>query len=487
MKVKQLNLRKSFVATNLFAAGLELDTIGLLTEPYHYRNKINKIGPNFDIFPDTTIEAPPRAALIIPKNLNATFLPNLSCLDATVVFFKHANLLLVSGYCDGKLPVIQDWMSKIVEYSDSKGCKLVMGLDSNAHSELFGHETDHRGEALESFIFTNNINIENRGDIPTFSTIRMGRTVSSFIDVTLSRDVTIVDWCVTEDFNNSDHNTIAFEILVNNPPLTPIRPWKSANRTRFSRIIASHDFHIPEIMSIKKIDRLVAKLYQVLNKALDKSCPLRAPQRQEGAARWWNSDLHSEAKKLNKQYKKAKRTRSLSEMIKLKNMKKKYKAYCRKTKKTAWHKFTFSHNNTGRMAALAKTLQKKERHKLYTLRKLDGTMTEPGQETLHLLFQTHFPASTPLKDVTYQASNLSRFLSSSAYAQQKYNDWINIDHLNKAFKKFNKKKSPGPDGIKPIVFDHLPPNFKHYLIFIYKCCLHFTLLLANEEDKKNCP
>ena len=484
MKVKQLNLRKSLVATNLFASRLELSTIGFLTEPYHYRNRICKLGQNFDLFPDTTLQAPPRAALLIPKYLNATFLPHLSHPDVSVAYLKHANLLLVSGYCDGKLPVIQDWLTKIIEYADTKNCKLVLGFDSNAHSELFGHETDDRGEALESFIFTNNLDIENRGDIPTFSTIRLGRPVTSFIDITLSRDVDVVDWCVDESFNNSDHNTISFEILVNSPPPAPVRPWKSANWTRFRRIIAAQNFHIPDHMSIKKIDHLVSKLYQVLNKALNKSCPLRTPQLQEGAARWWNNELSKEALKLNKQFKKAKRVRSLTESIKLKVMKQKYKRLCQRSKKNAWRKFTFHLKNTGRMAALAKTLQKRERHKLYTLRKSDGTMTEPGQETLNLLFQTHFPASTPLKSVSYQANTLSRFLSSSAYIHQKYIDWINIDRLNKAFKKFNKKKSPGPDGIKPIVFEHLPVNFKNYLLFIYKCCLHFHYTPVLWKDTK---
>ena len=148
MKVKQINLRKSFVATNLFANQLDSSHIGLLTEPYHYKNKICKLGYNFDLFPDATLSSPPRAAILVPKRFNATLLPQLSSADVVTVYFKHQHLLLVSGYCDGKLPMIQGWLRDIMEYVHNKGCKVVFGLDSNAHSELYGHETDNRGELL---------------------------------------------------------------------------------------------------------------------------------------------------------------------------------------------------------------------------------------------------------------------------------------------------------------------------------------------------
>ena len=201
MKFKQLNLRKSFAATNLFISRLDPLSVGLLTEPYHYRNRISKVGPNFDIFPETTLVDPPRAAILVPKLLQATFLPQISNPDVAVVYFKQFNLLVASGYCDINLPMIQDWLLGIIEYASEKKCKLLIGIDSNAHSELYGQETNPRGELLEEFIFNHNLEIENRGNVPTFSTIRRGMEVTSFIDVTLSRGAEVVDWCVDESFN----------------------------------------------------------------------------------------------------------------------------------------------------------------------------------------------------------------------------------------------------------------------------------------------
>ena len=485
MRINQVNLRKSFVATNLFVANLDSNTIGLLTEPYHYKNKICKLGYNFDLFPDTTLKAPPRAAILVPKTLGASFLPQLSTPDVTVVYFRAQNLLLVSGYCDAKLPVVQGWLTKIMNYVNGRNCKVVFGLDSNAHSELYGHETDSRGEVLEEFIFMNSLEVENRGDIPTFSTLRRDTLATSFIDITLSKNVTVAGWHVDESFNNSDHNTLKYEIVIADAPTKMIRPWKRANWKRFRRIIANHTFYKPPDMTIKKIDTMLRALYTLLNRALDKACPMRPARAEESNLKWWNARLDRESKKLHKQHKIAKRCRSLTETIKLKIMKQKFKKLCKNQKRNSWRLFTSQLKENDKMASLARALQNKEKSKLYTLKKPDGTMTEPGKDTLDLLFRTHFPASTPLREPQPPLDEgRAPPATPSTFIDQKYGHWINEGLLFKAMEKFNKKKSPGPDGIKPVVFDHLPDNFIQQLLFIYKCCVYFHYTPILWKDTK---
>ena len=484
MKVKQINLRKSFAATNLFVSTLNCDTIGLLTEPYHYRNQISKIGYNFDLFPENLLNSPPRAAIITPKSLNAVSLPHLSSPDVSTVYIKHNDLLIVSGYMDIKLPVIQDWFVKIMDYVGERNCKLLIGIDSNCHSELFGHETNKRGEDLEDFVFLHGLEVENRGNIPTFATLKNNQLATSFIDVTLSKNLEVANWYVDESFNNSDHNTLCYEVMVAPPPPKLVRPWSKANWIKFERILANQDFFIPEVMSNKKLDKMVQSLYKAINRALNKACPERPARSDADNLNWWNRTLDREAKTLNKQFKKAKRLRTSTETLKLKNMRTRFKINCRKTKKRAWRKFTCNISKTDKMASLAKALQKKEKRKLYTLRKPDGTMTEPGKETLQLLFQTHFPASTPLRKVQYRSVRFANVQSQSAEIKDKYENWINLHYLNKAMKQFNKKKSPGPDGLKPIIFDHLPLNIKNLLLFIFKCCIHLHYTPKRWKDTK---
>ena len=380
--------------------------------------------------------------------------------------------------------MIQPWLTKIMDYADEKDCKIVLGLDSNAHSELYGLETNARGEILEEFIFNRGLDVENRGNIPTFCTLRGTTLASSCIDITLSRGINVVNWVVDESFNNSDHNTLHFEILLDKEPPKLIRPWKKANWTRFTRILQKRPFHIPVNMSIRKLDRMVHSLYSILLSALNKACPFRPAKAPEANLKWWSSQLTKESRKLDKQFRTAKRCKTLTETIKLKLMKQKFKKMCRSHKKTSWRKFTFNLKDTDKMASMAKKLQNKERSKLFTLKKTDGSITDPGKETLDLLFQTHFPASTPLRSTEYSSPTAPPINSTSNYIDQKFSSWLNLNLLNKALKKFNKKKSPGPDGIKPIVFEYLPDNFKSNLLFIYKCCIHFQFTPTLWKDTK---
>ena len=46
-------------------------------------------------------------------------------------------------------------------------------------------------------------------------------------------------------------------------------------------------------------------------------------------------------------------------------------------------------------------------------------------------------------------------------------DWISNDLIKLAMQGFQAKKSPGPDGLKPIVFQYLPEKYIGYLDFIY--------------------
>ena len=104
-----------------------------------------------------------------------------------------------------------------------------MGVDSNAHSQLYGPDTNKRGEAFEEFILMQGLLVENRGTMPTFETIRGDTHLKSHIDVTLSKgNVRIVDWAVCREYNGSDHNTISWSTLDKQLPVELIRPWKKA-------------------------------------------------------------------------------------------------------------------------------------------------------------------------------------------------------------------------------------------------------------------
>ena len=134
-------------------------------------------------------------------------------------------------------------------------------------------------------------------------------------------------------------------------------------------------------------------------------------------------------------------------------------------KNKAWRKYKECIQTEKEMAALAKQAQKEEKRDINVLSRPDGSSTDPGAQIINLLTETHFPDS---KHVTY---NNRRNLPVEDI-RQKFTDWIDKHKMICALQGFGKKKSPGPDGIKPLVFEHLPEEFIAIMEIIYKSAIH---------------
>ena len=46
-------------------------------------------------------------------------------------------------------PFVKDWVQDIIDYANDKGYAILLGIDSNCHSTLYGLETNRRGEELQ--------------------------------------------------------------------------------------------------------------------------------------------------------------------------------------------------------------------------------------------------------------------------------------------------------------------------------------------------
>ena len=114
-----------------------------------------------------------RAAVISSRGLNAWSMPEFTNEDISTVLFKgilaesdddKEDLIVCSVYLDiTDSKVIPDQLEKLVQMAKRYHKKLVVCLDTNAHSILLGKDTNSRGEKLEEFIFCYDLKIENRG------------------------------------------------------------------------------------------------------------------------------------------------------------------------------------------------------------------------------------------------------------------------------------------------------------------------------------
>ena len=129
---------------------------------------------------------------------------------------KTKTIMTISAYCDINLDPISADIKNALAYAKQRGYSVLLAADTNAHSVLWGKETNRRGQEVEDFISTENLTIHNIGREYTFECA----TGKSIIDVTMSHNLKLKlnNWRVCKKFNGSDHNTIIFFFLTGAPP-----------------------------------------------------------------------------------------------------------------------------------------------------------------------------------------------------------------------------------------------------------------------------
>ena len=83
-------------------------------------------------------------------------------------------------------PVEQDFIKNILTFAENKNSELIIGVDTNCHSKLFGESTNKRGFDLEEPIIESGLDAESLGTKPTYETIRGNKLIQTCIDATLA-------------------------------------------------------------------------------------------------------------------------------------------------------------------------------------------------------------------------------------------------------------------------------------------------------------
>ena len=445
--------------------------ICMVMEPCTAFNKVSQVPLNHTCIPNVPLISRPRAAMYIPKTLPFVHLEQLSHRDCAVALLDTARgkIILASVYLDYDEPVVQPWLELLMKYIDDKKLPSLLAFDCNAHSRLYGQDTNNRGKDFEEFILNHNLKVENRGDATTFHAFRCGENIDSVIGVTLSkRLVPILNWRVHEmSFNGSDHHTITWSLPIALKTRPKIRPWKQAKWDVFTKEIEKHEFHQPETINTRKIKKLLKRWYKVVQAALDIGCPLREAKLSPVEADWYGPDhryLKNRAKRKYLAHRRSSCPRKRKAYVKAKRA---YNKACRKGRKESWRLFIEKTPNKTNMATLFKIAQKRDKRSINTLLKPDGTLTEPGAETIQMLTNTHFPAAQ-MGTTTYKHDSTKQMTTAEILESQ---DWIDVDMIRKAMRQFKPDKAAGPDGLKPIIFKSLPRNALEALNLIYKACI----------------
>ena len=469
---KQLNMHRAQAASSILHQKVGTNpAVCMITEPCTAFNKVSQTPPNHKCIPNATLQARPRAAIFVPKDMPCIHLEQLSNSDCAVALLdtKNGKLLIASIYLDYNAPVVQDWLVNVITYIDSKKLAAILSFDCNAHSQLYAPDTNERGKHFEEFILQHNLHVENRGECPTYHAFRHGDNIDTCIDVTLTKNlVPLHNWRVHDwEFNGSDHHTISWSLPMELKDRPLIRPWAKAKWDVFSKHVSEYDFHLPENLTSRKVDGLLKRWYKVINEGLDKACPKREAKLSPVEKDWYGNDLKFLKNRAKRKYLAHRRSGSPRKRKAYVRAKRAYSKACRKSRREAWRLFVEKTPNETNMAALFKIAQRRDKRAINTLLKPDNTLSDPGTETIQLLTNAHFPAAQI--GVTPDTHDNDKRVDTDVIMDS--HDWIDSDLVRKAMKQFKPNKAAGPDELKPIVFRYLPSNAIDVITLIFKACI----------------
>ena len=83
-----------------------------------------------------------------------TELSQLNHRDMAVGLIKldGKEVMIISLYCDIKEDQTPDFLKTALDYGEKRGYSILIAADTNAHSNMWGHETNQRGSKFEEFI-----------------------------------------------------------------------------------------------------------------------------------------------------------------------------------------------------------------------------------------------------------------------------------------------------------------------------------------------
>ena len=304
----QCNLQKARQAQMIFngkIGGLNKSSsqfICLVQEPYVGKQSV-ALQPNS--CKKYYVGKQPRAIIYTDKARDSWMVESLSTPDMTVIHTKIENqeTLVVSSYLDiNNDAVITNELEEVLAFATRKGWAVLIGMDSNCHSVIYGLETNTRGEKLEEFIAETGLEVVNIGKEPTYES----RGNSTRIDITLTRDsrYDILDWEVDRRYNASDHNTIKFKIGRDKIVLPKTWKWHKAEWEKFSDSLLNYKTTMPNVIKDEDCEKELTNIYRYINSAMKKSIPKSKAAVVDKNNPWWNQTLKKQRNTVSKLYQK---------------------------------------------------------------------------------------------------------------------------------------------------------------------------------------
>ncbi|KAJ2939998.1 hypothetical protein O0L34_g14030 [Tuta absoluta] len=464
--------------------------IALIQEPYVGASETMKSYSGVRIFQHTGPGTVKAAIAIFDPDLDITQHPDLTTNNVTVVSVstKQWTLTLTSFYFEPDKPIKQ-YLDQLTTIAGTIKQKLIIGGDANAKSTWWGStEIDHEGEDMAGTLHELDLQILNKGDTPTFDTVRGGKLFTSFVDVTAcTTDLLdlVEDWTVIVNLTSSDHNGIAFTVNVRKSAGVSVKrttrlyntkkaDWK-AFQNELNRIKTAENLNINEISKISTVEQL-EQFIESHHNATTKACNLAIPKKKNTETLtlpWWTEEL----KKMKQEVTTKKRRIGVAAPIRKQRVvdayleaKDRYETKAKEAQIKSWMEFCNKQDKENLWQGIYRVIGRTVKREEDELLQQNG-ITLDAKSSVELLAKTFYPDDleeddNPLhRDIRTRASTVNKTPS-----DEQNDPPFTATELCAALDSFNPKKAPGSDGFtSDICSNVIKSDPKFFLAILNKC------------------
>ena len=459
LKVLQINLHHSRAASAALCVAMRNCDVALIQEPWIYKKEIKGLKEVGGELIYSRFTQHPRTCILVKKGFQILPLMHHCSRDLTAVKIKTSTdggpreIILGSAYFpynDNKPPPPGE-LEKLVMECRAVGTHLIIGCDANAHHTSWGSsDINNRGESLFNYIMANGLDIMNKGNRPTFVTSNRQEVIDITI-ATLYAGNFIKDWHVTEEVSCSDHRYIQFTVTGIDRVVEGYRNPRRADWESF-RTDLSGGLHnmTNKISNCIDLETAARQFQDTIVSIYNENCPLTVRQNTRNIS-WWNQDLAERRKKVRRLFNAAKKSGNWTDY---KRNLTDYNKALRQAKRESWRRHCEEIEKAPECARLHRVLSKDRQSAIGSIQLENGEYTSTERSTLEELLRVHFPGSEIILEPPGGWDGLELELPKWKGSRE---DWafsrrvISYEKLKWAIFSFQPYKSPGIDGIMPIM------------------------------------
>lgn len=494
----QANLQRKKLAINelLIEGGKRRAAIALLQEPYTDNTDTMRSRKGARLFQDTGMNGERVKAVIaiFDDTINVIQYPQFTTNNIVVVKIQTSawEIALASFYFEPDKPIepYLEQLEKIFKEISAKN--WIIGGDANAKSPWWGSPiVEYRGEVMLGTLDELNLHLLNRGEIPTFDTIRGGKRYSSHVDISAC-SANILDlvenWRVDEDLTSADHNGMAFSIRLQKSQGVKINRTtrkyntKKANWTTFDtelqKLLQENNITKLEIENINEVQQLET-ITNKLTKCIEDSCLKSMPIKKAKeilAVPWWSETLTKLKKEVSTKKRRircaapARKPRVIEEYLK---QKEEYELEAARAQVESWKEFCCKQDKEGVWEGIYRVISRTTRREEDLPLKHNGAIMD-AKNSAKLLADTFYP-----EDLTSDDNIYHRRIRSEA---EKVNDGeqdeccdppFTMAELKSSSESFNPKKAPGADGFTADICSRAIHCEPELFLALYNKCLSY--------------